>query len=137
MGAGHSRQEVIGLWITLHQAVQFVIECFNRMHGGEVFVPKIPSMRIKDLARAVAPDARLNIIGIRPGEKLHEELISIHDARRTLDLGSCYVIQPDMEWWSAAKNYGGKPVPLDFSFTSDQNSQWLDAAALQEILEDV
>ena len=87
-------------WITLGQAVEFVLECFSRMHGGEIFVPKIPSMRITELARALAPNAKLRMIGIRPGEKLHEELISVHDARRTLDLGNCYVIQPDMEWWS-------------------------------------
>ena len=86
-------------WITLDQGVRFVRGCFERMHGGELFVPKIPSMRVVDLARAVAPTAKLRIVGIRPGEKLHEEMISSSDSRRTLDMGDYYVIQPEMEWF--------------------------------------
>jgi UDP-N-acetylglucosamine 4,6-dehydratase len=123
-------------WITLAQGVQFVIESFERMRGGEIFVPKIPSMRVVDLARAIAPAADLRFTGIRPGEKLHEELISVHDARRTFDIGSCYAIEPDMEWWSRG-TYRGSPVAPDFSFTSDRNSDWLDGERLQAMLADV
>ena len=124
-------------WITLDQTVQFVLDCLERMHGGEVFVPKIPSMRVTDLARAVAPEAEHKIVGIRPGEKLHEELISLHDARRTLDIGSCYVIQPDMEWWSSDTGYGGRQVPEDFRYSSDTNTDWLDAETLRKMIADV
>ena len=124
-------------WITLDQAVGFVLDCLERTRGGEVFVPKIPSMRVVDLARAVAPEAEHEIIGIRPGEKLHEELISSHDARRSLDIGSCYVIQPDMEWWSSEASYGGRPVPDEFRYSSDTNTDWLDAEALSKMIQDV
>ena len=95
------------------------------------------SMRVVDLAQAVAPEAEHEIIGIRPGEKLHEELISSHDARRSLDIGSCYVIQPDMEWWSSEASYGGRPVPDEFRYSSDTNTDWLDAEALSKMIQDV
>ncbi|MDI3329041.1 MAG: UDP-N-acetylglucosamine 4,6-dehydratase (inverting) [Alicyclobacillaceae bacterium] len=123
-------------WITLQQGVQFVLNCFERMRGGEIFVPKIPSMRVIDLAKAIAPDADLKIIGIRPGEKLHEEMISVHDARRTVDMGSYYVIQPEMEWWPQEPSHG-TPVPEDFSYSSDKNTDWLDVEQLREMARDV
>jgi UDP-N-acetylglucosamine 4,6-dehydratase/5-epimerase len=107
-------------WITLDHGVRFVIESFSRMHGGELYVPKIPSMRVVDLAQALAPAARLKVVGIRPGEKLHEEMISAPDSRRTVDMGTYYVIQPDMEWW-AEERLDGTPVPEGFSYSSDTN----------------
>jgi len=123
-------------WITLEQGVQFVMDCLERMHGGELFVPKIPSMRVVDLARAVAPDARLEIVGIRPGEKLHEEMISAPDSRRTLDLGRYYVIQPEMDWWPE-QNMNGNQVPDGFSYASDTNSEWLSVDELRSMAERV
>lgn len=123
-------------WITLEQGVDFVIRSFARMTGGEIFVPKIPSMRVVDLARAIAPEARLEIIGIRPGEKLHEEMISVHDARRTRDMGSYYVMYPEMEWWDG-RNLGGQPVPEDFRYASDTNEWWLTVDELREMLKHV
>jgi UDP-N-acetylglucosamine 4,6-dehydratase/5-epimerase len=123
-------------WITLPQGVEFVLQSLERMRGGEIFVPKIPSMRVVDLARAIAPAAELRFVGVRPGEKLHEELISVHDARRTMDLGTCYSIEPDMEWWSAGP-LRGEPVGPDFSFTSDSNTEWLDCDRHREMLVDV
>ena len=122
-------------WITLEQGVRFVIESLERMHGGELFVPKIPSMKVTDLAAALAPDARLRVVGIRPGEKLHEEMISSPDARRTLDMGSYYVIQPEMEWWPE-QQLSGEPVPEDFSYASDTNSEWLSVDALRAMAGD-
>jgi UDP-N-acetylglucosamine 4,6-dehydratase len=119
-------------WITLEQAARFVLDCFAGMRGGEVFVPKIPSMRIVDLARALAPDAELEVVGIRPGEKLHEALINRDDARRTVDLGSHYVIEPDMDWW-AGHPVGGEPVPDDFSYTSDTNRDFLSIEQIREL----
>src|SRR5205814_1338200 len=86
-------------WITLDQGVRFVIKCIELMHGGEVFVPKIPSMNIMDLAKVVAPDCRVEVVGIRPGEKLHEVLVSEDEARHALELPDMYVIEPVHPWW--------------------------------------
>ena len=122
-------------WITLDQGVKFVIRSLGSMHGGELFVPKIPSMRIVDLARAMAPDARLEIVGIRPGEKLHEEMIAVTDSRRALDMGSHYVIQPEMDWWEPEGAIGGEPVPDGFSYTSDGNTEWLTVEQLHEMVD--
>jgi len=124
-------------WITLGQGVDFVIQSLGAMTGGELFVPKIPSMRIVDLARAMAPDARLEIIGIRPGEKLHEEMIAVTDSRRTLDMGTHYLIQPEMEWWRPEVPLDGAPVPDGFSYTSDANSEWLTVDQLREMVASV
>jgi UDP-N-acetylglucosamine 4,6-dehydratase len=120
-------------WITLEQGVRFVLKCLERMRGGELFVPKIPSVKVVDLAAAIAPDARLKIVGIRPGEKLHEEMISASDSRRTLDLGDHYVIEPEMEWWSN-DHLDGTPVPDGFRYASDTNTQWLSVEELRELL---
>lgn len=120
-------------WITLDQGVEFVLSSLECMNGGEVFVPKIPSMRVTDLARAVAPEARLEVVGIRPGEKLHEEMISVDDARRTLDIGDRYVIQPEFPWWEST-HLSGTPVPEGFAYTSDRNDDWLDVPALRAML---
>jgi UDP-N-acetylglucosamine 4,6-dehydratase len=119
-------------WITLEQGVRFVLDNLERMHGGEVFVPKIPSMRLVDLARAVAPEARLEVVGIRPGEKLHEEMISVHDARRTVDMGRYYVVQPEMDWWVPVA-LDGRRVPDDFSYSSETNTEWLSVDELRGI----
>lgn len=120
-------------WITLEQGVEFVLSSLETMSGGELFVPKIPSMRVTDLAHAIAPAARLEVIGIRPGEKLHEEMISIDDARRTLDIGDRFVIQPEFPWWEST-HLMGTPLPEGFAYTSDQNDEWLDVAALRGML---
>jgi UDP-N-acetylglucosamine 4,6-dehydratase/5-epimerase len=122
-------------WITLDQGVAFVASSLEVMRGGELFVPKIPSMRIVDLAHAMAPDARLEIVGIRPGEKLHEEMIAATDARRTLDMGSHFVIQPEMDWWPE-QHLGGSPVPDGFAYTSDTNSEWLTVERLRTMVDD-
>ncbi len=121
-------------WITLDQGVDFVIAALGAMHGGELFVPKIPSMRIVDLAQAMAPEARLEVVGIRPGEKLHEQMISVDDARRTIDAGAFYVIQPDADWWDGSPWAGSPPVPEGFSYTSDTNDVWLTVEQLQAMV---
>ncbi|HWI47284.1 MAG TPA: UDP-N-acetylglucosamine 4,6-dehydratase (inverting), partial [Rummeliibacillus sp.] len=97
-------------WITLDQGVQFVIDNLGRMHGGELFVPKIPSMNIMDLAKAIGPDCEVKIVGIRPGEKLHEAMITEDDARHTIEFDDYYVIQPEFNWWSAEYSKGSKPL---------------------------
>jgi UDP-N-acetylglucosamine 4,6-dehydratase/5-epimerase len=130
-------QRMTRFWITLDQGVHFVMANMERMHGGELFVPKIPSMRVVDLAAAMAPEARLETVGIRPGEKLHEEMISVHDSRATRDMGDYYVIQPEFEWWSHDRLDGGAPVDDGFRYSSDTNTRWLGVDELRDMVADV
>ena len=117
-------------WITLPQAVQFVIDSFDTMHGGELYVPRIPSMRIMDLVEALKPGAETIVVGIRPGEKLHEEMIASDDSYRTLRQTDRYVVQPTVkEWWF--KDSEGEPVAEGFSYSSNTNDQWLTIPELQ------
>jgi UDP-N-acetylglucosamine 4,6-dehydratase len=120
-------------WITLPQAVDFVIKSFTDMTGGELYVPRIPSMRVTDLAEAVAPGSDLIEIGIRPGEKLHEEMISIEDARRTVRREDRYVVMPTLAEWGYS-NTTGDAVPEGFAYTSDANDQWLSVEQLRNVL---
>ena len=121
-------------WITLDQGVQFVIDNLERMHGGEIFVPKIPSMKVVNLAEAICPTCEIEYIGIRPGEKLHELMITEDDARRTLEYDTYYVIQPEFVWWNKDEVNDGKPLPDGFKYSSDTNSQWLSIDELQELI---
>lgn len=120
-------------WITLPQAVQFVVESLDRMVGGEIFVPRIPSMRITDLIEAVAPGAATREIGIRPGEKLHEEMISVDDARRSLLVGDRYVVLPTIAEWGFTPP-AGESLPEGFAYRSDTNDLWLTAKEIRDIL---
>lgn len=120
-------------WITLPQAVQFVIDSFDQMTGGELYVPRIPSMRVTDLAEAVAPGAATHEIGIRPGEKLHEEMIAADDSRRTLRLGDRYVIMPYVAGWGYEPPADGEPVEDGWSYQSDSNDLWLDVEELRDL----
>jgi UDP-N-acetylglucosamine 4,6-dehydratase len=120
-------------WITLDDAVQFVLASVERMEGGEIFVPKIPSMRIVDLAKAVAPDARWRRIGMRPGEKLHEVLITSDEARHTTDFGGYYAIYPSFPFWRDAPYPQGEELSPAFSYTSDKNDKWLDSADIRRM----
>ena len=117
-------------WITLEQGVRFVIRCIEEMHGGEIFVPKIPSMKLVDMAEALAPGCQVDYIGIRPGEKLHEVLLSEDEARNTLELDDMFVIQPAHSWWRKENWKAGRPLPDGFRYTSDTNPTWLTAADL-------
>lgn len=120
-------------WITLEHGVQFVIENLERMQGGEIFVPKIPSMKVIDLAKAIAPECKIEVIGIRPGEKLHEAMITEDDARHTLEYDSFYTILPELSWWST-KEFAGKKLAEDFSYISNTNTQWLTVDELRELV---
>ena len=100
-------------------------KCIEDMRGGEIFVPKIPSMRLMELAKAVAPECDAKIIGIRPGEKLHEILVSEDEARHAVETESMFVIQPAFPWWDAAAWQEGSPLADGFSYTSDNNRAWL------------
>jgi UDP-N-acetylglucosamine 4,6-dehydratase len=112
-------------WITLEQGVRFVMSAAERMHGGEVFVPKLPSMRVMDLAAAIAPGCAVRTVGIRPGEKLHEVLMSDDEARQTLEFEDMYVIQPAFPWWNSERWSGGRALPAEFRYSSDANARWL------------
>lgn len=121
-------------WITLPQAIQFVVDAFDRMYGGEIFVPRIPSATILDVAKAVAPNATLETIGIRPGEKLHEEMISQNDSRRTYEFDDYYVIAPILESWLTSPTFvSGKLVPEGFSYCSNTNDQWLSVEQIRQL----
>jgi UDP-N-acetylglucosamine 4,6-dehydratase len=122
-------------FITLPQAVDFVINSFEDMSGGELYVPRIPSMRIVDLAEAIAPGHDIVTVGVRPGEKLHEEMISSEDARRTLRREDRYIVQPTLAIWGGFQVPEGIPVPDGFSFTSENNDQWLSVPELRALLE--
>ena len=124
-------------WITLEQGARFVIRCIEQMHGGEVFVPKIPAMNIMDLVKTVAPDCRVKYIGIRPGEKLHEVLISEDEARHTLEFDDMFVVQPAHPWWESGSLKGGRSLPEGFRYGSDNNSQWLNVDDLRVLTEDL
>ncbi|WP_288581444.1 MULTISPECIES: UDP-N-acetylglucosamine 4,6-dehydratase (inverting) [Lysinibacillus] len=121
-------------WITLEQGVQFVLDNLERMHGGEIFVPKIPSMNIMDLAKAIAPDCRYDFVGIRPGEKLHEAMIMEDDARHTREFDTYYVIQPEFTWWSHENANEGKSISEGFTYTSNNNSDWLTIEELEKLI---
>jgi len=123
-------------WITLQQGVDFVLASLARMQGGEIFVPKIASMRIIDMARAMAPDVPIKVTGIRPGEKLHEMLITRDEARNTLEFDDHYVVIPAFHFWSEQSRIpnGARRVAEDFSYTSDGNSSWIDANKFKQIL---
>ncbi len=125
-------------WITLEQGVRFVIRCIEQMYGGEVFVPKIPSMSLMDLAKAVAPDTDIDIVGIRPGEKLHEVLISEDEARTTIEMDDMFVVQPaEMIWFGREWEKLGKSLPDGFRYASNTNPQWLTVEQIQKIIEPI
>ena len=113
-------------WIRLEQAVELVLFALDHMVGGEIFIPKIPSIKIVDLADAMAPGVPREVIGIRPGEKLHEVLITADESRHTVDAGEVYVVQPDHPWWTGNPRWlDGKPLDDGFTYTSDNNDWWL------------
>jgi len=122
-------------FITLPQAVKFVLDSFEMMHGGELYVPRIPSMKITDLAQAVVPGAAMHNMGLRPGEKLHEEMISAEEGRRALRVGDRYVLQPDLATWGYQAPTNAEPVADGFHYTSDTNDQWFTLEQITKLLE--
>jgi UDP-N-acetylglucosamine 4,6-dehydratase len=130
-------------FITLQQGVNFVIDSFERMHGGEIFVPKIPSMKMTDLALAMSGGKPYKVIGIRPGEKLHEAMITKEDSLRTLEFSKHYIIKPTIRFTEAvdfttdAKAEKGKAVEDGFEYASDTNTEWLSKEAFLELIKDV
>jgi UDP-N-acetylglucosamine 4,6-dehydratase len=127
-------KQMTRFFISLDQAVQFVVDSLELMQGGELYVPRIPSMRIVDLAEAVAPMAPMHETGMRPGEKLHEEMISAEEGRRALRLGDRYVLQPTIATWGYTAPPGGEPMGEHFAYRSDSNDLWISVDELRDML---
>ncbi len=130
-------------WITLQQGVDFVLKCFMRMYGGETFVPKIPSIRITDLATAMAPQLKQSIVGIRPSEKLHEQMVPADESSRTLEFDDHYVITPSIKFSDIDVDYRhngaderGRGVPLGFTYCSSDNPVFLDHEGIRRLLQE-
>jgi UDP-N-acetylglucosamine 4,6-dehydratase/5-epimerase len=121
-------------WITLDQGVRFVVGCIEKMHGGEIFVPKIPSMKLTDLAETIAPGCQVDYVGIRPGEKLHEVLVSEDEARNAVETEDMYVIKPAHSWWPKENWNGARRLAEGFRYASDSNERWLTAQELEELI---
>ena len=122
-------------WLSLEQGARFVIKCIELMKGGEVFVPKIPSMKVIDLAKAVAPEAEIEIIGIRPGEKLHEVLISRDESRSTIEMEDMFVVLPvEAFWFGGEWKSKGKEVADGFRYSSSENPDWLTVDQIREMI---
>jgi len=131
--------EMTRFWITLDQAACFVPNALQKMHGGEIFVPKIPSMRIVDLANLIGPDCRHEIVGIRPGEKLHEMMVEPEVGHNTLDCRTHYVIQPVLNFWDPSANGHAsiRHCPAGFSYTSGANDRWVEAEEMKRMILDL
>jgi len=121
-------------WITLDRAVGMVISVFDYMEGGEIFVPKIKSMKILDLAEAIAPECKTEIMGIRPGEKLHEVLITEEDGRNTIQYNGLYVVMPTHSWWTTQNYKTAKKMPDGFAYASNNNEEWMSKEELKELI---
>lgn len=124
-------------WITLEQGVRFVIDCIERMHGGEIFIPKIPSMKVVDLANIIASGCKREIIGIRPGEKIHEILLTKEEARHAKEFDTYFVIEPEFPFWFTENYKEGKPIPEGFEYTSDKNDWWLTPDELRNVVKEL
>jgi UDP-N-acetylglucosamine 4,6-dehydratase len=122
-------------WLTLEQGIRFVIDCIDKMTGGEIFIPKIPSMKITALAEAIAPNCKREIMGIRPGEKLHEVLLSEEESKHAKELKDYYIIEPEHSFWNKDMIKGGKLPPDGFKYSSDNNTKWLTTEDLKKMIE--
>lgn len=130
-----THEEMTRFWITLDQGVELVMNSMECMHGGEIFIPKIPSMRVKDLLASLAPECELRVVGIRPGEKLHELLITPEESHHAVEFESTYVIYPEFSFDQQAKEkMGGRTLESGFSFCSNTNPNWLDDDGIKALL---
>jgi FlaA1/EpsC-like NDP-sugar epimerase len=124
-------------WITLEQGANFVIDCIGKMQGGEIFVPKIPSMRVIDMADAIAPNVKKKVVGIRPGEKLSETLLTEEMAEHALEFDDCFVIEPEHPFWKKDNLKGGKPLPPNTRYNSESNDTWLTNDELKTMIKEL
>ncbi len=124
-------------WITQEQAVRFIISCIVKMKGGEIFVPKIPSMKIIDLAEVIAPECKREVIGIRPGEKINEVLLTEEEAHHTKEFDNYFIVEPEHHFWGKGNYKKGKSLPSNFIYSSSNNDHWLTKAELNKMLEEL
>lgn len=126
-------------WISLNQGVDLVFKAIEFSRGTETYVSKIPSFKVTDLAKAMCPEAELVEVGMRPGEKLHELMITKEDSRKAFDYGDHYVIYPQVDWWNKERHFtpGGKEIPLDFEYASNTNTEWLNIEKIKELLKEI
>ena len=124
-------------WIKLEDGVKFVLNSINKMNGGEIFIPKIPSMKIIDLADAIAPEAEKKITGIRPGEKIHEILLTEDEAKHSKEFDDGFIIEPEHSFWSADNLEGAKLLPDGFRYSSDNNEKWLTKSEIMKIVKEL
>ena len=123
-------------WVALESGVNFVIKCIEKMHGGEIFVPKVPSMRILDVVKTIAPTCKIKFIGIRPGEKIHECLLTEDESRHSIEINDFFIIEPEHIWWNRNKlTQHGKQLPEGFRYTSDKNDTWITSTDLKKTLQ--
>jgi UDP-N-acetylglucosamine 4,6-dehydratase len=122
-------------WITLDQAFKLVTDALEHMQGGEIFLPKIPSMKIMDLTQAIAPECEIDNIGIRPGEKIHEVLITEEEGRHAIEYNGMYIILPNYSWWNRQNYTAGRKLPNGFTYVSNTNSDWLSVKDLKSIID--
>lgn len=121
-----THEEMTRFWITLESGIDLVLMVLEKMYGGEIFIPKISSMKVKDFILTLAPECKLKVVGVRPGEKLHETLVTLEEARHTREYDNFYVILPEYDWWKGHDNYsGGANLQEGFCFSSDRNVNWL------------
>jgi UDP-N-acetylglucosamine 4,6-dehydratase/5-epimerase len=130
-------EKMTRFWITQEQAVRFIMECISIMKGGEVFVPKLPSMTILDLADVLAPNCEKVVTGIRPGEKIHEILLTKQESRHSKEFGDSYIIEPEHPFWERSNFKEGKEIKNGFEYTSNNNDNWLRKTDLEKMLEDL
>ena len=130
-------EKMTRFWVTLEGGGKFVVNCIEIMRGGEIFVPKISSMKIMDLAEVIAPDAKRKIIGIRPGEKLNEVLLTEEEALHSKEFDKYFVIEPEFPFWHKDNFQDGKPLPVGFKYTSDTNTEWLTKEKMAELLKNI
>ena len=124
-------------WITQEQAVRFIIDCIAKMKGGEIFVPKIPSMKIIDLAEVIAPECKKEVIGIRPGEKINEILLTEEEAHHTKEFDNYFIVEPEHHFWGEGNYKKGKPLLPNFVYSSGNNDHWLTKSELSKMLEEL
>jgi UDP-N-acetylglucosamine 4,6-dehydratase len=130
-----THEDMTRFWITLDQGVELVLMALDKMVGGETFIPKIPSMKVRDLIKIIAPECTLEVTGIRPGEKLHEALVTVEEARRAREFDEHFVILPEFSVGSAHQHYAhGQSIPEGFAYTSDTNRNWLTEESLKRLL---
>jgi UDP-N-acetylglucosamine 4,6-dehydratase (inverting) len=130
-------EKMTRFWIKIDQGVEFVIDCINKMKGGEIFIPKIPSMKLIDLAEAIAPEVEKKIIGIRPGEKVHEILLTEDEAEHSKEFSDSFVIEPEHSFWNTDNLKGGKSLPEGFRYSSDKNDKWLTKDEITKIIKEL